>query len=79
MQEVEEMRVQRLGGADPLKEGVTAHSSVLAWRIPWTGEPGGLWSLGSQSQTQLKQLSTHAELGILRVKAGRAGLRQKEV
>ena len=35
-------------------------SSVLAWRIPWTGEPGGLQSLGSQSQTQLKQLGTHA-------------------
>ena len=35
------------------------HSSILAWKIPWTEEPGGLRSLGSQSQTRLKQLSTH--------------------
>ena len=34
--------------------------SILAWRISWTEEPGGLQSIGSQSQTQLKQLSTHA-------------------
>ena len=33
---------------DPLEEGVTTHSSVLAWRIPWTQEPGGLQSMGSQ-------------------------------
>ena len=35
------------------------HSSILAWRTPWTEEPGGLWSTGSQSWTRLKQLSTH--------------------
>ena len=33
--------------------------SILAWRIPWTEEPGGLWTTGSQSQTPVKQLSTH--------------------
>ena len=38
---------------------MATHSSVLAWRIPWTEEPGGLLSMGSQSRTQLKQLSTH--------------------
>ena len=32
----------------PLEEGIATHSSVLAWRIPWTEEPGGLWSMGSQ-------------------------------
>ena len=37
--------------------GVAAHSSTLAWTIPWTEEPGRLPSIGSQSQTQLKQLS----------------------
>ena len=37
---------------------MVTHSSVLAWRIPGTGEPGGLPSMGSQSQTQLKQLSS---------------------
>ena len=35
------------------------HSSIPAWRIPRTEEPGGLWSTGSQSRTQLKRLSTH--------------------
>ena len=35
---------------------MAAHSSILAWRIPWTEEPGGLQSKGSQSQTRLKQL-----------------------
>ena len=37
-----------LGQEDPLEEGTAIHSSVLAWRIPWTEEPGGLWSMGSQ-------------------------------
>ena len=40
--------VQSLGWEDPLEEGVATHSSVLAWRIPWTEEPGGLQSTGSQ-------------------------------
>ena len=39
--------VQSLGGEDPLEEGVATHSSPLAWRIPWTEEPGRLWSIGS--------------------------------
>ena len=42
------MRVQTLGGDDPLEEGTATHSSILAWRIPWTEEPGGLQSMGSQ-------------------------------
>ena len=41
------MRVQSLGWEDPLEEGMTTHFSVLAWRIPWTEEPGGLQSIGS--------------------------------
>ena len=41
------------------------HSSILAWRIPWTGKPGGLQSVGSHtSQTQLKRLCTHAHSGM---------------
>ena len=40
------------------------HSRVLAWRIPWTREPGRLQSMGSKSWTQLKQLSTHRPEGI---------------
>ena len=42
------MRVQSLGQEDPLEEGTATHSSILAWRIPWTEEPGGLWSTGTQ-------------------------------
>ena len=41
MQEVQGTGVQSLGGEDPLEEKVATHSSVLAWRIPWTEEPGG--------------------------------------
>ena len=47
-----------LGWEDPLEE-MAIHSSTLALRVPWTEEPGGLQSLGSQSQTPLKQLSMH--------------------
>ena len=45
---MQEMQVQPLGQEDPLEEGMTTHSSILAWRIPWTEEPGRLWSRGSQ-------------------------------
>ena len=44
--------VGELGWEDPLEEGMAAHYSVLAWRIPWTEEPGGLQSVGSQSPTR---------------------------
>ena len=37
-----------LGQEEPLEEGMAAHSRILAWRIPWTEEPGGLQSIGSQ-------------------------------
>ena len=59
------MRVQSLGQANPLEEGITPHSSILAWRIPWTEEPGGLQSIELQSQTQLKQLSMAQHLLFL--------------
>ena len=52
--------VRPLVWEDPLEEGMAAHSSILAWRIPWTEEPGGLQSVGLQSQTRLKQLSTQS-------------------
>ena len=45
---MQETRLQPLGREDPLEEGVATHSSILAWRIPWTEEPGGLQSTGSQ-------------------------------
>ena len=46
--ETYETLVQSLGWEDPLEEGMATHSRVLVWRIPWTEEPGGLRSLGSQ-------------------------------
>ena len=44
----QEMWVQSLGREDPLKKEMTTHSSILAWKIPWTKELGGLQSMGSQ-------------------------------
>ena len=45
---VQETRVQSLGQADLLEKEMTTHSSTLAWKIPWTKEPGRLLSMGSQ-------------------------------
>ena len=59
MKEMKEIWVQTLGWDDPLEEGTATHSSILAWRIPWTEEPGGLQFKRSQSWTRLKQLSMH--------------------
>ena len=42
------MWIRSLGGEDPLEEGMAIHSSILAWRIPGTEEPGGLHRVGSQ-------------------------------
>ena len=52
MQDTQETWVQSLGWEDLLEEGMESPSSILAWKIPWTEEPGGLQSMGSQkSQT----------------------------
>ena len=54
MQETQETWVQSLGQEDPLEEEMTTHSSILAWKIPWTEESGRLQSIASQKgQTQL--------------------------
>ena len=45
---MQETWVQFLGQEDPLEKGIATHSSILAWRIPWTEEPGGLQSMRSQ-------------------------------
>ena len=47
MQEPQELWVRSLGLEDPLEEGMATHSSILAWRIPWTEEPGRPQSIGS--------------------------------
>ena len=48
MQETQEMWVRYIGWEDPLEEEMITHSSILAWRSPWTEERGGLQSMGSQ-------------------------------
>ena len=45
---MQDMRIRSLGCEDLLEDGMAMHSSILAWRIPWTEEPGGLQSMGSQ-------------------------------
>ena len=45
---MQEMQVQSLGWKDPLEEEMATHSSILAWEVAWTQEPGGLQSMGSQ-------------------------------
>ena len=53
------MQLQSLGQKIPLEDGMATHSCIPAWRIPWTEEPGGLQSMGSQNNwTQLKRLNT---------------------
>ena len=47
MQETQGMKAQSLGWEDCLEKEMETHSSILAWRIPWTEEPGGLLSMGS--------------------------------
>jgi len=49
--EMQETWVQSVGQKDPLEKEMATHSSILAWRIPWTEEPGELQYMGSQSQT----------------------------
>ena len=59
MQAIQETRVQSPGWDDPLDKGMTTHSSILAWRIPWTEEPGGLQSMGHKEsdKTEVTQHS----------------------
>ena len=53
-----------LGQEDPLEKGMATHSSVLAWRTPWTEEPGGLWSMGLQRVTE-QLTNTHSWFTML--------------
>ena len=52
---MQETWVRFLGQEDPLEKEMTTHSSILAWRIPWTEEPGGLQFMESQNWTQLSK------------------------
>ena len=54
---MQETQVRSLSWEDALEKEMATHSSVLAWRIPWTEEPGGLQSTGSQSRTGLSDFT----------------------
>ena len=60
-----ETRVRFLGREDPLEKEMAVHSSILAWRLPWTEEAGGLQSVGSQESDTTKRLNQHKRLGRL--------------
>ena len=51
MQQLQKTQVLSLGWEDPLEQEMATYSRILAWEIPWTDEPSGLQSMGSQSQT----------------------------
>ena len=55
---MQETQVQSLGWEDPMEKGMTTHSSILTWKIPWTEEPGGLHPRGRKESAQL---STHTQ------------------
>ena len=54
-----EMQVQFLGWEDPLKQEMATHFSILAWKIPWTEEAGGLYSIGLQKVRHNKELDNN--------------------
>ena len=59
-----EMRLRSLGWEDPLEEGIATHSSILAWEILWTEEPGRLQSMGHKESDTTAQLSLSQGLSI---------------
>ena len=59
---MQETRVQSLGLEDPLEKEMATPSSILAWEIPWTEEPGGLWSLITQESDTAEHTHIHTQL-----------------
>ena len=71
----QEMWVLSLSGEDPLERKMATHSSILAWEIPWTEEPGGLQSIGLQKSSDLatNQQHIYSERAILNIKRNEIG------
>ena len=61
---MQETQVRSLGQEEPLEEDMETHSSILAWKIPWTEKPGGLWSLGSQRVRHDWATEHHQQSGL---------------
>ena len=59
---MQETRVGPLGREDPLEEGMATHSSILAWRIPWTEEPGGLQAPQGCKELDMTEVTEHAHV-----------------
>ena len=62
MQETQEMRVRSLGWEDPLEKEMATHSRILAWRIPWTEEPGGLHSPWGHKESDMTEQLTLSQM-----------------
>ena len=73
-----ETQVQSLGWEDPLKKAMATLSSTLAWRIPWREEPGGLQSMGSQSQTRLSNFTSLIVSCCLKIQKDSQGFRSSK-
>ena len=61
VQETQETQDQSLSRENPLEEGIATHSSILAWRIPWTEKPGGLYSPWGLKESDTNEVTKHAE------------------
>ena len=75
MQETQETWVSSPGWEDPLEQEMATHSSTLAWRIPWTEEPGGLQPMGSQRAGHDWVMNTQVHNSVLRGKVASLGIR----
>ena len=64
VQETQETQVWSLGQEEPLDEKMATHSNILAWKIPWTEEPGRLQSMGSWELDTAERLNTHIDMYI---------------
>ena len=74
---MQEMGLWSPGQQDPLETGMTTHSSILAWRIPWTEEPGGLQSWGHKESDMTERLSSaHTEENSFIALLGKGGPQQ---
>ena len=76
---MQETQVQSLGWEDPLEKGMAAHSSILAWRIPWTEDPGKLQSMGSQRVRHNRANNTTTSDAMNKQSAGMAWTAQDMV
>ena len=78
MQETQEMWVPSLGQEeDPLEEEMATHSSILAWKIPWTEEPGGLHSLSGSKSQSVSPLNHASQVFVLLLKCYAFGKKKK--